>query len=465
MHALIHPALADGTPHGEDDCGILRAVREGREYHVHDGIYWRADGSVLAVEIWCYPVRRHGRIIGGVVTFLDVSERRRMEGELLNMRKLESLGVLAGGIAHDFNNLLTGVLGNLSLAREEVGPGSALRELLDESEQAAQRARALTQQLLTFSKGGAPVKKELSAWGIVEESATFALRGSAVRGELAPAEGLWSLEADAGQLAQVIQNLVINGVQAMPRGGTLTVLGDNVELGTASGLPLGAGRYVRISVHDEGEGIPPEHLQRIFDPYFTTKRTGVGLGLATVYAIVRKHGGHVSVASRLGGGTTFEVWLPATGRVADPVSARARPAVSGRGRVLVMDDERIVRDAASGMLRVLGFGVLTAADGAEAVALYDAERRSGRPVVAVLMDLTVPGGMGGVEALRSLRAIDPAVCAVTTSGYSTDPVMGDHGAYGFAGVLPKPYTLEELAQVIAGVLPGAAPAPAGRQVA
>jgi CheY-like chemotaxis protein len=368
--------------------------------------------------------------------------------------------VLAGGIAHDFNNLLTGVLGNLSLAREQLAPGSTLLELLDESEQAAQRARGLTQQLLTFSKGGAPVKKVLSAWSVVEDAATFALRGSAVRGELTVCEGLWSVEADAGQLAQVIQNLVLNGAQAMPRGGTIRVRGDNVELGAASGTPLGAGRYVRISVQDEGEGIPPEHLPRIFDPYFTTKRSGVGLGLATVYAIVKKHGGHVSVASHLGGGTVFDVWLPATGRVADPQAERARPVFRGRGRVLVMDDERIVRNTASGMLQTLGFEVLTASDGADAVALYGAERRAGRPIAAVLMDLTVPGGMGGVEALRALKAIDPAVRGVATSGYSTDPVMADRGAYGFAGVLPKPYTFDDLARVMAEVLP-AAPAEAG----
>ncbi len=323
LHGLIHGALPDGTPLPERDCRIGRAVRDGREYHADDEVYWRSDGKPVAIEVWSYPVRREGHLIGGVVTFLDVTERRRLESELLNMRKLESLGVLAGGIAHDFNNILTGILGNLSLAREQVEAGSELRELVDEAEQAAKRARALTQQLLTFSKGGAPVKQVLSVRAVVEEAATFALRGAAVRGQFSSGDGLWAVEADPGQLAQVVQNLVINAVQAMPQGGAIGVTCDNVELGASSAVPLGAGRYVRISVRDEGSGIPPEHLPRIFDPYFTTKQTGSGLGLATVYAIVRKHGGHVAVSSRLGGGTTFDVWLPATGRAAAAEVARA----------------------------------------------------------------------------------------------------------------------------------------------
>jgi PAS domain S-box-containing protein len=456
MHALIHHSVRDGAALPERDCPIRRAIRDGREYHSEAETYWRADGRPVTVECWCYPVRRGAGIIGGVITFLDVTERHRMEEELLNMRKLESLGVLAGGIAHDFNNLLTGVLGNLSLAREQPLPGE-VRELVEESEQAAQRARALTQQLLTFSKGGAPVKKVLSVRSVVQDAATFALRGSAVRGELSAEDGLWSVEADAGQLAQVIQNLVINGVQAMPQGGTITLRCANVELGATSGVPLPPGRYVRMSVSDEGLGIPPEHLQRIFDPYFTTKRSGSGLGLATVYAIVKKHGGHVSVSSRVGGGTTFDVWLPATGRAADPEGAPPRAPARGRGRVLVMDDEHVVRNTASGMLQTLGYDVVTAADGAEAVALYEAEVTGGRPIAAVLMDLTVPGGVGGVEALRRLRIADPGVRAVATSGYSNDPVMAAHREYGFAGVLPKPYTLDDLARAIADVV-AAAPA-------
>jgi PAS domain S-box-containing protein len=456
LHALVHHARPDGTPLAAADCPVAAALREARPYHSDDLTYWRADGTPVAVELWCYPVRGDGRLVGAVVTFLDVTEHRRLEGEVLNMRKLESLGVLAGGIAHDFNNMLTGILGNLSVALEQVPPGADLRELLEESEHAAKRARALTQQLLTFSKGGAPVKKVLSVRPVVEDAATFALRGAPVRGEFTSAPGLWTVEADAGQLAQVIQNLVINGVQAMPKGGTIAVACDNVELIAGGAVPLPPGRYVRIAVRDEGGGIAREHLSRIFDPYFTTKRTGSGLGLATVYAIVKKHGGHVSVSSRIGAGTTFEVWLPATGQPAGDEGARVAPAPHGRGRVLVMDDEELVRHTAGGMLATLGYEVLSAADGAEAVRLYESERAAGRRPDVVLMDLTVPGGVGGVEALERLRAIDAAVRAVATSGYSTDPVMSAHASYGFVGVLPKPYTLDDLARVIADAVTPAA---------
>jgi PAS domain S-box-containing protein len=452
LHGLVHHSLPDGTPLPAERCTILHALREGREYHAADETFWRPDRTPISVEVWSHPVVREGALIGGVVTFLDVSERRRLEAELLNVKKLESLGVLAGGIAHDFNNLLTGVLGNLSIVSEQLPAGGEPAELVEEAQEAARRARGLTQQLLTFSKGGQPVRKVLAPAQIVEDAMTFALRGSAVRGRLSVAEGLWSVEADAGQLAQVIQNLVLNGGQAMPRGGALSITCDNVELPAASGMPLPAGRYVRISVADEGTGIAPELMPRIFDPYFTTRQTGSGLGLATVYAIVKKHGGHVAARSRLGAGTAFDVWLPATSRLPAPAPARPAAAARRRGLVLVMDDEPIVRSAVTGMLAALGYETIVAADGLEAERMFEEERRAGRAVAAVLLDLTVPGGVGGVAALARLRSLEPSVRAVATSGYSNDPVMADPSRYGFAGVLPKPYTLDDLARAIADAL-------------
>jgi CheY-like chemotaxis protein len=357
--------------------------------------------------------------------------------------------VRAGGSAHDFNNLLAGILGNLSVVREQLEPGGEPAQLVEEAKEAARRARGLTQQLLTFSKGGEPVRKVLAPGKVVQEAMTFALRGSSARGSLSVADGIWNVDADAGQLGQVVQNLVLNGAQAMPQGGSIAVTCDNVELPPESGVPLPAGRYVRISVADEGTGIAPELLPRIFDPYFTTKQTGSGLGLATVYAIVKKHGGHVAVRSRLGVGTTFDVWLPATTReTAAPVAVRAGVAAAGGGRVLVMDDEPVVRTAAAGMLAQLGYEAVVAPDGLEAVRLLEEERRAGRRFSAAVLDLTVPGGMGGIETLARLRDLDPALRAVASSGYSTDPVMATPGRFGFAAVLPKPYTLEELARAM-----------------
>ena len=459
MHALVHHSAADGGKVLEEDCRIYRTLRDRKGYHSDDELLWRADGTRFPVEIWSYPMFRDGQGAGAVVTFVDLTERRRLEGELLTMRKLESLGVLAGGIAHDFNNLLMGILGNISLAREVIHDPVEATELLGEAEQATLRTRSLTQQLLTFSRGGTPVKKVITVRAIVEESSRFALSGSSVRAEHDFAPDLWAVEADGGQLGQVVHNLVINAVQAMPRGGLIRISCANVELADGQVPSLPAGPYVRLEVTDQGSGIPPEHLPRIFDPYFTTRAGGHGLGLASVYSITHKHGGHVTVTSRQGEGTTFDVYLPAATRAAapEPRAAQAAPAARERGHVLVMDDEPAVRKVAMVILARLGFEVEGAADGGEAVARVRAASERGQRFDLLLMDLTVPGGMGGAEAMKQIRAIDPGVVGVATSGYSNDPVMASFGDYGFAGTVAKPYTVADLTQAISGALAKKAP--------
>jgi CheY-like chemotaxis protein len=382
-----------------------------------------------------------------VVTFLDITDRRRLEDELLNARKLDSLGVLAGGIAHDFNNLLTGILANISLARHEIGDSAVVGELLAEAEAAAQRSKALTQQLLTFSKGGAPLKKVISLREVVLEAASFAVRGSAVRPVYSWASELWAVEADPGQLGQVVQNLVLNAVQAMPAGGTVEVACANVELAAGS-APLPPGRYVRVSVRDQGIGIPPEHVSRIFDPYFSTKQGGTGLGLATVYSIVKRHGGHVGVSSRLGEGTTFDIHLPAAARAIDAVVDVDVEPPRGYGRVLVMDDEPLVRRAAESILRHLGYDVIAVADGAEALVKVREAREDGSPIDVAVLDLTVPGGVGGADAVEAIHDLDPELAAVVSSGYSSDPVMASYRTHGFIGVAAKPYTTTDLARAV-----------------
>ncbi len=457
MHDLVHHSRRDGTPAPAEACGIFRTLRNGEGHHASDDVLWRADGTALEVEWWSYPILRGAARVGAVVTFLDVGERKKLEGELLNMRKLESVALLAGGIAHDFNNLLTGILGNVSLARECLPAGGEVAELLEEAEAATLRTKALTRQLLTFSRGGAPVKKGILLRDVVHEAARFALSGSAVGAEYTFPPAPWPVEADAGQIGQVVQNLVINAVQAMPGGGKVRVSIENVVLREGGGVPLPPGRYAKVSISDEGAGIPAEHLPRIFDPYFSTKREGSGLGLATVYSIVRNHGGHVAVASTPGSGTRFDVYLPAAaGPAAEPAPAPARPA-GGGGRVLLMDDDAAVRSVGRAMLARLGYEVVTVADGNEAIAAFGDARRAGRPMDVVVMDLTVPGGMGGAEALRALRAMDPAVRAVVTSGYSNDPVMSRYREHGFSGIVTKPYTVDELAAAVAEAI--AAPPP------
>ena len=395
----------------------------------------------------------------------DITLHRRLDEEMQRASKLEAVGILAGGIAHDFNNILTVVLGNITLAEMDAGPDAPVARLLREGKRATLRARDLTQQLLTFAKGGEPVRAAVNLPELLRETTDFALHGAKARAEFQIAEDLWPANADKGQLGQVVQNLVINSVQAMPEGGVLRVGAGNVTLaGSAGDPPLPPGRYVRLSVADTGTGIAAEYLAKIFDPYFTTKQQGSGLGLATVYSIVKKHQGHIEVESQLGRGTTFHLWLPAAARAADENVARPAPAAPLKARVLLMDDEEPIRELARIFLRRLGLECEPAVDGAQAVQKFQEARAAGRPFDLVLMDLTVPGGMGGREALELLKKIDPGVRAIVSSGYSQDPVMANYRAHGFMGILPKPYDLDQLRQVLEETLENRGPGAAAKKI-
>lgn len=383
-----------------------------------------------------------------------IAERQQLEDEILKIRKLESVGLLAGGIAHDFNNILTAIMGNVSLGKQFADASSKVYGRLEAAEKACHRATELTQQLLTFSKGGAPIKRPVSITELIKESANFALRGSNVRCEFAIQDHLWPVDVDEGQMSQVISNIIINADQAMPQGGIVRVQAENLPVDMDHPLPLRAGHYVRISINDHGVGIPQEHLSKIFDPYFTTKPRGSGLGLATAYAILQKHDGYLAVESAVGMGTTFFLYLPAssqTMRVASPPAARS---YHGSGRILVMDDEEAIRELAGQMLMQLGYAVESACDGTEAIALYSKAKDTGQPFDAVIMDLTIPGGMGGKEAMRRLRELDPQIKAIVSSGYSTDPIMANFRHYGFRGVVVKPYNLDDLSTALHRVLFG-----------
>jgi len=385
----------------------------------------------------------------------DITKQKMMKENMLRAQKLESLGVLAGGLAHDFNNLLTAILGNISLAKLNTPHGESVSRYLETAEQATSRAQSLTQQLLTFARGGSPVKQPLSAKKLIVDSAGFAIRGSKSRCEFKIAPDLRIIEADEGQLGQVVNNLVMNADQAMPEGGTVTVSGENVTLKTDNTLLLKPGDYIKISVADKGIGIPEDNLKKIFDPYFTTKDNGIGLGLATCYSIIKHHDGHITVQSTPGEGTTFSLYLPAAlVQSVPPVPDAGRAPVRGTGRILVMDDEDIVRDVLQKSLTHLGYVVVSAHEGKEAVTLYEQALKSGRPFDAVIMDLTIPGGMGGREAVIKLREIDPGVKAIVSSGYSDDPIMAQFRDYGFSGVVSKPYTLKALSETVHTVIAG-----------
>ncbi len=416
------------------------------------------DGSERVVSESAAPIcDRDSNVEGVVLIFRDVTEEQRIQNELIKREKLESVGILAGGIAHDFNNLLTGILGNISVANVESERTGRNAARLAEAEKACVRAKDLTQQLMAFARGGAPVKKTATIHELLEDWTRFALRGSNVRCELDVSEELWPADIDEGQIGQVINNLVINADQAMPDGGTVIVGADNCVIGfekTEGHVPLKPGRYVRIWVQDSGTGIPPENLSKVFDPYFTTKPDGNGLGLATSFAVIKRHEGHIEVTSEMGIGSTFRLYVPASEK---DVVQRSKPldtAVNGKGRVLVMDDDPTIRELAGDLLSVLGYRVSLAEDGTEALKLYKESVTTGIPFDAVIMDLTIPGGMGGKEAIQKLREVNPQIRAIVSSGYSNDPVMADFRSYGFHGVLTKPYTAHQMSSVLHTVIYG-----------
>jgi PAS domain S-box-containing protein len=420
---------------------MAESLRTGTPNPPVEIILVRVDGSQVPVEVASVPFRYKGEI--SILTIArDITDRKRMQDELLKTQKLESLGVLAGGIAHDFNNILTAIIGNVSLARMQVGEGHKAASRLAASENALARATDLTRQLLTFARGGEPIKKVIEVGGLLKEAASFAIHGSTVKCQFILPDDLWLVEADAGQLSQVIQNLVINARQAMPEGGTLTLEAENIR-----SLQEGK-RFVHISVVDRGAGIPKHHLQRIFDPYFTTKQLGSGLGLATCYSIIKRHDGNITVKSTLGKGSTFYVDLPASEQGSAVEAGLNIEVVYGSGRVLVMDDEEQVREATQAMLEELGYTVECAKNGSDTVDLYRQRKEEGTPFSVVIMDLTIPGGMGGKEAINLLLKLDPNVKAIVSSGYSADPVMANYREYGFVSVLRKPYRPQEMSAIL-----------------
>ena len=414
------------------------------------------NGRKMSILVYTKIEYKNGLPVRANTVAHNITERKRLEEELSKAQKLESLGVLAGGIGHDFNNLLSGIMGNISLAKLEAERGEDIMESLDEALRVSSKASALTRQLLVFSKGGAPVKKAASITDVLRDSTAFTLRGSMVKCKFKIASDLWPVKVDIGQFSQVINNLVINAMQAMSRGGKMRLEARNVYLEKENEIPLSTGRYVIIKFQDQGHGIAPENLPKIFDPYYTTKSSGSGLGLTMTYTIIKRHDGHIAVESKVGQGATFLIYLPATEEVPEKASDREFRPAQGDGKILIMDDDESLRNVAERMLHKLGYEVQCVQDGAEAIKHYKQARRSGQPFDAVIMDLTIPGGMGGKETIEKLLEIDSRVIAIVSSGYSNDPILSNYESHGFCGAVTKPYRIEELSWVMRDVLKMAA---------
>lgn len=389
-----------------------------------------------------------------VIVSRDVTERKKLEEEMFKKENLESLGVLAGGIAHDFNNLLTSILGNVSISKMNISPNDKIYKRLSEAESASLRAKDLTSQLLTFSRGGAPVKEYVQSLGdLIRDTANFVVSGSKVKCEYEFADKVWPAEIDEGQISQVIHNLILNADQAMPEGGKINIRLENICHNGSGNQDSGEERFIKLTIEDSGIGMTEELKKKIFDPYFTTKQRGSGLGLTTVYSIIKNHDGYINVTTDIGVGTIFEVLIPAA-EYSNELAATDPDVFRGEGKILIMDDEETVRAVAGEMVTYLGYEVEYAADGEQAIEKYVSAMESGSPYDAVMIDLTIPGGMGGKEANRKLHDIDPFVKTIVSSGYFNDPVMSEFSNYGFKGVITKPYKIEELSRTLHSVLNG-----------
>ncbi len=406
------------------------------------------DGREIVIADCSAPIRdNESRIIGVVLVFLDMTEKQKLDDVMQKSQKLESLGILAGGIAHDFNNILCGIFGYIEMAiakttEEEVSTclAKSLRNI--------DRARALTQQLLTFAKGGAPIKKVENLFPFVQETTQFALSGSSVSSRFRIQENLWLCDFDKNQICQVIDNLTINAQQAMPNGGTIEVSARNISLSAKEHISLAAGNYVKLSIKDQGIGIPKEFLPRIFDPYYTTKAKGHGLGLSTCYSIVNRHGGCIDVASEPGKGSTFHVYLPASIESISTIAGKSAGKHTGSGTFLVMDDEEAIRNIIKIILESFGYTVVLKENGKDAIDFFVTEIKANRKLAGMIFDLTIPGGMGGKEAIGEIRKICSNTPAFVASGYSNDPIMANPEEYGFNASICKPFMKAELSEML-----------------
>jgi PAS domain S-box-containing protein len=434
---------------------IWETVFSGGEWH-GETLSRKKNNDLFWEAVTIAPIKgEDGLIIHFLKVSTDITDQKRMEDELFKIKNLESLGLLAGGIAHDFNNVLTGILGNINLAKTlHEDKTSEIYEILSEAEKAGFIAKDLTHQLLTFAKGGTPIKQTQSLVSLIKETTGFALRGSSVEWSFDYPDDLWHVDVDKTQISQVINNLIINASQAMSGSGTITIKADNLKKADCRNLPIEPGNFVRIAVSDTGHGIEEHYLPKIFNPYFTTKETGTGLGLATAFSIVKRHAGFITVDSILNSGTTFTIYLPASMRKEHNHKPANTHVSKYGGKILLVDDDEIVRKVGVKLLSYLGYIVVCAKDGDEAINIFKQAKEIGDNFKVVILDLTLPGSMGGTEIVEIMHTIDPTVKALASSGYSPNGVLAHYRDYGFNGIIVKPYRIEEIGSILQTVIGG-----------
>ncbi|MBF0452669.1 MAG: response regulator, partial [Candidatus Magnetomorum sp.] len=411
--------------------------------------YKKKNGAYIDLFTNAVPLQDgKSTIMGALGVARDITQKIKYENQVKQVQKMEAVGMLAGGIAHDFNNILGVITGNISHALTSIKKDEELFDVLSDVQQGAMQAQQLTQQLLTFSIGGEPIKKEVDLNRLITESATFNTRGSKTRCEFNITHDLWTVKIDKGQMNQVFGNLIINATQAMPSGGIITLQTENIETGQDHTLPLLGKHYVKLSIADQGIGISEKNMSRIFDPFFTTKQKGSGLGLATTYSIIKKHGGHITVHSKMDKGTTFHIYLPAFSKNVIKEEISTDVLHHGHGKILILDDQEPILKMVGRMLNRMGYEAVFATDGSLAIEIFRDACRSNKPFQLVILDLTIPGGMGGADTIKELLKIDPNIKAVVSSGYSNDPIMANYQDYGFSGVVPKPYTKNQITELL-----------------
>lgn len=410
-------------------------------------------GEIKPVSGRVIPILEEESLLGVVLLLRDQTEHVQLQNQTIRNNKNQMLGVVIGGIAHDFKNLLTGITGNLSYIKEANPSESDIKLRLETAGKAGERASDLAQQLMTFTKDGGAEKAEISLRSLLKESSEFIFKGTQVSCDLSLPDKLWFVYVNEGQISQVVNNLLINAIQAVEAFGAVSLKVENVKVGEQDNLPLDKGRYLRIEVQDEGEGIPPENIAKLFNPYFTTKKAGNGLGLASCKAIVDDHMGHIEVRSKVGHGSSFYVYLPATdkeegSKLGAVENEKEDKVIKGHGHILVMDDEELIQQIAGDMLKFLGYSVDFAANGEEAIALFEKGKREGTPYTAVILDLSIPGSEGGEIVMKKLLKIDPGVKGIVSTGYSHDPIVENPQEYGFSAVALKPYNIKKLSQAL-----------------